>query len=76
MSNGPTRLGSKFKPMRKINVQIDKKHWCVYKGECKEYLNISTLCWNCMWMQKFDIPALVEGEIKNDKRMDDRLGEL
>jgi hypothetical protein len=67
MSSGPTGLGSKFKPMQKIRINLDKKHWCIYKGECKEELNLTTLCWNCIWMQKFDIPALLEGEIKNGK---------
>ena len=67
MSKAPTGLGSQFKPMQKISVKLDKNQWCTYKGECKEELNLTTLCWNCIWMQKYDIPALLEGEIKNGR---------
>ena len=65
MSNGPIGTGSNFRPMQKINVKMNKKHWCTYEGECKEELNITPLCWNCIWMQKFDMPSLVEEEVRN-----------
>ena len=72
MSNGPTGTGSNFRPMQKINVKMSKEHWCTFRGECKQELNITTLCWNCIWMQKYDIPPLVEEELKNanNRRME------
>ncbi len=65
MSNGPTMTGStEFIGVRKINIKLSKIDWCKYEGECREELNIKSLCWNCVWMQRFDIPTLVEEEIK------------
>ncbi len=66
MSKGPSGIGSKeFIGIRKINIKLSKEDWCMYEGKCKEELNIKTLCWNCIWMNRFDIPALVEEELKN-----------
>lgn len=62
MANEPT---GEFIGVRKINIILSKKDWCSYKGECKEGLNIKSLCWNCRWMNKFDIPALVGEILKN-----------
>ena len=63
MSNGPIGLGE-FKGERKLNIEFRRGDYCAYKGTCKEYLNIKTLCWNCIWMEKFDVPVIIEGEIK------------
>lgn len=64
MSNGPIGLGEEFKGERKLNIGFERLDYCAYKGLCKEYLNIKTLCWNCIWMEKFDVPTIIEGEIK------------
>lgn len=67
MAKGPTGLGKEFKAERRVNIKFERKDYCAYEGICKEYLNIKTLCWNCIWMKKFDVPAIVEEEIKNGK---------
>ena len=63
MAEVPTGLGQEFKAERRVNLKFERKDYCT----CKEYLNISTLCWNCIWMEKFDVPAIVEENIKNGK---------
>lgn len=65
MAKVPTGLGTEFKAERKLNIKLKKKDYCAYEGDCKEYLNIRTLCWNCIWMEEFDIPAIIEEKIKN-----------
>jgi hypothetical protein len=67
MSNGPTMIGSNCVFMKRLNFKLNKKDWCSYEGECKEGLTISknSLCWNCKYMKKFDIPTLIEEELKN-----------
>jgi len=64
MSNGQVGLGKEFNGERKLNIEFKKKDYCAYTGDCKEYLNIKNLCWNCIWMEKFDVPTIIEGEIK------------
>lgn len=69
MSNGPTGLGVEFRPEKKLNISFSKKDYCAYKFECKEHLNIKTLCWNCIWMEKFDVPEIIKGVIKNGSKL-------
>ena len=67
MAKGPVGLGKEFKAEKKINLKFERKDYCAYEGTCREYLNISTLCWNCIWMEEFDVPAIIEENIKNGK---------
>lgn len=67
MAKGPTGLGQEFKAERKINIRFGRKDYCTYMGTCRQHLNLKKLCWNCIWMEKFDVPAIVEEEIKNGK---------
>lgn len=63
MSNGPIGLGEPFAPLERLNIKFEKNDYCTFKGDCREYLNITTLCGHCIWMQKFDMPKLVEGVV-------------
>ncbi len=65
MSSGPTEIGEtliKVTKKGRINIKLEKKDWCMYKGECDHELTVSKqcICWYCTWMQKFDIPEMIK----------------
>jgi len=50
----------------RINLDLEKKDWCVYEGKCIEYLNITSgLCYHCCYKKPLDIPKMIEECIKN-----------
>jgi hypothetical protein len=67
MSSGPTGTKS-FKPMRYYNTEITTKDFCSFDGICPVALGTyigENPCFTCKYMQKIDIPALLE---KRNKR--------
>jgi len=68
MSNGPCGADSDFKAEKRFNIVLGIRDWCSYKGECRQDLNIASLCYNCKWMEKFDIPALIGEKLKDGSK--------
>ena len=68
MSKGPTGLGVEFKAVKRTNVKISKKDWCIFEGDCYEEYNVKHLCQHCIWKQKFDIPVILE-DTKNGNKL-------
>lgn len=62
MSSGPTFTGGSENHGGWINVQISKKDWCSYDGECKvdKVVNRQDLCLFCIYRKKLDIPKIIE----------------
>ena len=47
--------------VRRINLRLSKKDWCVYKGKCPMNMNITNdLCKHCTYKKPLDIPDLIE----------------
>ena len=73
MSSGPTATGETCIQVTKrgrVNIELTKNDWCTYKGECKYDLIINKLCicWYCMWMQKFDVPAIIDDKLGDKQK--------
>lgn len=53
------REGNKIK--ERINLRIEKKDYCGFKGLCLEYINVTAgLCFYCIYRNRFDIPKMIE----------------
>ena len=52
--------------LKRVNLNLTKKDWCGYKGECLQHLNITNgLCYHCCWKIPIDIPAMIKERVKN-----------
>lgn len=71
MSSGPAGVSEKpFEPKNYINLDLHKKLWCTYKGECKvdDLINRHgfKVCLLCEYRKLLDIPEMIEKNLKGE----------
>jgi hypothetical protein len=62
MSTDPTGVNGSTGERIRVNVYFKREDYCRYDGDCKiRYTLIDNdLCWNCIYMDRFDVPKLIE----------------
>lgn len=72
MSSGNTETGETCMIVTKrgrVSIDLKRKDWCIYHGECEVEMTTAgeLLCKNCVFRQRFNIPAIIE-ELKREKQ--------
>ncbi len=63
MSTGPAGTNGNFKVMKRTNLNLSKKDWCIYTSECNEKLDAyNHLCYYCKYREFLDIPEMLEAK--------------
>jgi len=67
MSTEPAGTNGNFKKVKRTNLNLNKKDWCIYTSECKEHLDKdSHLCYYCVYRIPLDIPMMLEDKKKKN----------
>jgi len=54
---------------KRVNLDLTRKDWCSYKGECLQRLNVTNgLCYHCRYKIPLDIPKMIKEYLKNGEK--------